>query len=254
MTRFTVELGLGDDVDGELELTVHLVPPVESEIMVELEALLGRFVRAGDRGAFVRAELPPTAARFTVRSRSLKGSGITYICDVAGTDPRFARVLRNALVMFSEVSHPVQSLCVRAKGARGSLPHGIGGPAVDEYYPSVSQRLTFPHEVTPADALRGSRYAVISFARALDDACADKVVAWLEDWSEMAMGGYAASEQSLESGDCAIFDAIPDLRDEATVEMPVSMFGAPDIAWSSLLNLCGRIDAELASVASVTIR
>lgn len=255
MPRFTTHFALAPAVDGEVEIEVFLVPPVDPAIVNELEVLLGHFFNACARGAFVLEDLDPTKAVFLVNARRVLGSGLSFICHVAGIDPRcFTGVLRNDLVMFTELNHPVRSLNVRMKGARGSVPPSLGTSSIDNVYPPVSKHLSFRYEIAPSDDPKSSRYVEISLAQPLSDDASSTIVEWIEDWAEMAMGGFALSEKDLESGECAIFDAIPDLRDEATIEVPISMFGAPDVAWNTLLNLCGRIDLEIASVKFVSIR
>lgn len=247
------DVGLSPVVTGPVELVVSLAPPIDPAMLEELRAYLADFLFVADRGAFVIADRPPEAASLAVTAEHSTAAGFVLVCEAANLDRRFVQVLRNMCVMFSAVHHPVAYVRARMAGVPlGPLPP-IDPTAVTERYPPRSKHLRFGHELTIGGDYRGPRYAEISFASALDEPFADEIVAWLRTWANVALGGFSSSEAELESGDCAIFDAVPDLRDPATIEVPVAMFGAPACAWNTFLNLCGRIDAELARVVAVEI-
>jgi hypothetical protein len=181
---------------------------------------------------------------------------VAWTCSTRAIDHRVAQVLRNTLVMFDQVVHPVESLQMVSDPSPGSPARSVrvlGIDPMDEVYPPVSAILGFRARIHPNPGHNAQRIVTISFARPLPDPELQTILEWLDDWGEAVRGAYADDEDVLETGDCAIFDVAPDIEDDVTIEMPILRVGAPDVAWNSLLNLCGRIGTDVATVTQVEI-
>ncbi len=248
-----LDLALADAITGPLELELSLQPPVDVAAVAELRAFIEDFVTIADAGAFVTERNPPTTAGFSVVAESNEPAGFRLSCNVANLDGRFIRVLRNLTVMFTHVTHPVRTLRARSPGARPSTLPELGTLSLEAAYPPMSGQLGIAVNLDADGDHRGPRYAELSFASGVPDPQADAILRLFEAWGNVALGGYAETEAELQSGDCAIFDAQPDLRDDATIEVSIGSFGAPRCAWNSFSNLCGTVHQTMASMLHLEI-
>jgi len=183
-------------------------------------------------------------------------TGFVWECEAKAVDPRFAQVFRNDMVMFNQLHHLVQRLEMQAIIAPpptgASLPE-LGSRSLTDTYPPRSKQLSFRINHEQPEDFRGGRRVEIVFAQPLSDNALEKTLDWLELWADVSLGIYAENEEDVETGECAIFDAVPDITDDYTIEMPIEMFGAVEEAWHSLFNLCERISTDIASISTVAV-
>ena len=95
-----------------------------------------------------------------------------------------------------------------------------------------------------------------SFAKPVSNENLETMTQWLEDWEASPFVAVTPTTrmQLRNGGLCHLRRDTGPIEDDYTVQMPILRVGAPDIAWNSLLNLCGRIHSDLASIARVEIR
>jgi len=254
--RFDVEIALANVLSEPVHIDVTLAGAPPTGIFDELSRVARDFFQLADAGAYVAASAAPTDAVFQVVEERREPPRMEWICRTTAIDPRIAQVFRNILVMFHQLHHPV----AHATMALQRLPRPplrtlppLGTLAVQQVYPSVSSRLPFSVAQRLPRASRSGRRVEVECTAPIPDTALRHVVDMFELWSDVSLAAYASSEDDVWSGECAIFDALPDIMDDYTVEMPIERFGAPEVAWYSLLNLCGRIDRDVTRIAKVTI-
>ncbi len=253
MSGPVLDLALPAVIDGPIELSFALAAPVDVEIVPDFRALIGDVLTIASHGAFVAQNYHPTASTLRLIHEQPHPTGFTLQCEVTKLDHRFARVIRNLCVMYSQVTHEVHRFGARVRGLQpiGLIP--LNPDNVAAAYPPRSDKLAFPIQIGDDGEYRGPRYVELMFAGRLDDDLADEFIALFVAWGNASLGGFSSSEIELSRGDCAIFEAAPDLRDEATLEIPISMFGAPACAWNPLLNVCGTLNRTRAGLRGVEI-
>lgn len=248
------EIALLPRLDGLVRLEVSLARPVPRTALDELSSVARSFFRLADLGAYVIETALPESALFQAVGEHRTSHEIAWDCQVAATDSRIAQVFRNILVAFTQLHHPVSRLLMRTPAAIPiiALPP-LGNKTMAQTYPARVRQLRFriDHRL-PRSAHAGRRYE-IEFTQQLTDGSLQRIVERLALWASVSLGAYATDETDLWSGECAIFDALPDIMDNYTVEMAIERFGAPEVAWNSLLNLCGRVNADIASIDAVRI-
>lgn len=262
MSRFDMSIQIRNNIALPRELncpvrvTVMLKAPVPDDTLQELDELVQGIFRMADLGAYVCEQSLPADARFKLIDRQRQATGFVWECDARAVDRRFSQVFRNSMVMFNQLHHQVESLEMRAMTTPapegGPLPE-LGERSMAETYPPQSTHLQFriDHEL-PDDSRNGARVE-IGFVQPLGDEALEQILEWLELWATVSLGAYAETEEDAKTGECAIFDASPDITDDYTIEMPIEKFGAVEEAWNSLLNLCERISKEVARIATVII-
>jgi len=250
------EIALSPQVDGPVRLAVGLQPPVPESALNRLAAAIEDFLRLASLGAYVVEALSPVASTVQVLTRNVGHVGVTCDVHAVGIDARIAQVLRNSLVAFGRLNHPVAVVSLRGVDSV-SVPTvelvPLGMAPLDRTYPPPSRHLGFDVTHARALGLRSPRRVEVAFRRALNDANLKGIIERFELWARVSFAAYASNEADLQTGECAIFDALPDIMDDSTVEMPIDKFGAPELAWSSLLNLCGRCSRDICEIVSVRI-
>lgn len=250
------EIAVPHHLDGAVRLDVRLSSPFPDTALDELISLTRSFFRLVGLGAYVVETLAPECSMVEVLSETRSGDDMTWDIQAVAIDARVVQVFRNILVAFSKLCHPVVFLSIRVLGSAivqaVELPP-LGSKLMDRTYPPTSGHLKFAVAKRPAYSARSGRRVEIEFAEPLGDERLRRIIDRLELWSTVSLGAYASNEIELWNGECAIFDAQPDIMDDYTVAMPIEKFGAPDIAWNSLLNLCGRCRQDICDIVSVTI-
>ena len=250
------EIALPERLDGVVLLQVRLSAAPPDGVFDELSSQVQGRLRLADMGAYVvQAVGPESSAAEALRERRIY-DGMAWEFRAVAIDARVAQVIHNMLVAFSKLIHPVEWFSMQAGDmddkSAVALP-SLGSRSLDQTYPPLSRRLRFEVRRAPRETRRGGRRVELAFAETLDDDSLARVIERLELWSSISLGAYAETEGDLWSGEAVIFDALPDIMDDYAVEMPIDKFGAPEIAWNSLLNLCGRCDRDIARITSVTI-
>ena len=256
ISAIQTSIALPTVLDCPLRWEVNFAAPVSDEVLDQLSALTRNFFRLAGLGAYVVETAAPENASFSAINEQRLSNGITWDCQAAATDWRIAQVFRNILVMFSQLHHPVQYLSIHAPTALPTAPLALpmlGTESMEQTYPPRSQRLNFKINYKPPRSARTGRRVEIEFAQHLTDSNARRIIEWLELWASISLGAYARDENDAWSGECAIFDALPDIMDDYTIEMPIEKFGAPEVAWNSLFNLSGRISVDIAVIGSIFI-
>lgn len=248
-----LDLAVPAVIDGPIELSFALEPPVDVDVVSDFRQLLGDVLMIAEHGAFVAQTHHPTASTLRLVHEQPNPTGFSLHCEASKLDHRFVRVVRNLCIMYSKVMHSVRSFGARAQGARPVGLIALDPDAIAAAYPPRSDKLAFPIQISDEGEYRGPRCAEIQFTGTLEDTVADEVIALFVAWGNASLGGYTRSEAELSSGDCAIFDVDPDLRDSATIEVPIAMFGAPSCAWDPFLNLCGTLNRTRAGLRVVEI-
>ena len=256
ISTILADVALPPVLAGAFRAEVRLADGPSVEAIAELSALVKAFFRLADLGAYVPAAAAPGRASCRVADEVRMPHGIAWRGHAQAVDWRFAQVFRNILVMFNQLHHPVWQFSLRADDSAHATPlelAPLGTRPMPATYPPLSLALPFVVERRDRGAASSSRRVAIEFAETLTQPNLSRTVDILELWSDVSLGGYASDEQDAWTGECAIFDAIPDIDDDMTVAMPIERFGAPDVAWFSMLNLCGRISGDVAPVVRVTI-
>lgn len=253
MSGPVLDLALPAVIDGPVELNFALAAPVDVEVVSDFRALIGDVLTIAAHGAFVAQAYHPTASTLRLVAEQPHPTGFTLQCEVTKLDHRFARVVRNLCVMYSKVTHEVHSFRAQVRGARSTGLIPLKPDDTSGAYPPRSDKLGFPFRIGDDGEYRGPRCAELNFAGGLGDELADELIALFVAWGNVSLGGFAASEAELSRGDCAIFEVDPDLRDDVTLEVPISMFGAPVCAWNPFLNLCGTLNRTRAGLRGVEI-
>lgn len=242
---------------GPLRVTVLLGEPADTEALEKLFRLTTQLFHLADLGAYVPAGIHPKDAAFKVVEVRGLPNGFVWECRVSGIDHRMAQVLRNDLVMFSQLHHPVERLALEILATPPQpgepLPE-LGSKVLSDTYPPQCNSLSFGVRYEPPDLSGGSRRVEIVFADFLSDQTVEQILDRLDLWADVSMGAYAENEMDAETGECAIFDVAGDLVDDYAIEMLIEIFGAPEEAWDSLLNLCERISTDIARVSKVIIQ
>jgi hypothetical protein len=249
------EVSLPPVVTGVMRTEVTLGDSATPEALGELSEMARAFFRLADLGAYVAENARPEQASCRVLREARSGHRMAWECEAAEIDRRFAQVFRNVLVMFNQLHHPVWQVAMRA-GASSSaaveLPP-LGSRPMDATYPPVSVTVPFPvHRREPGSG-RGGRRVALEFCEPVSEETLKSTVDLLELWGTVSLGAYARTESDVWSGECAIFDALPDIDDDNTIVMTIERFGAPEVAWFSLLNLIARLHTRVARVARVSI-
>lgn len=242
---------------GPLRVTVLLETPIQQKALDELSRLTKQLFRLADLGAYVPEGIHPKDASFEVTEERRLFNGIVWDCRVNGIDHRIAQLLRNDLVMFTQLHHRVQRLEFESHTPpplpAGPLP-ALGSRSLFDTYPPHFDNLSFSIRYEPLEYSGGGRRVEIVFSDLLGDQAVEQILDWLDLWADVSRGAYAENESDAETGDCAIFDAEADIVDDHAIEMLIEMFGAPEEAWNSLLNLCERISSDIARVSTIIIQ
>jgi hypothetical protein len=244
------------ELNCRLRVTVLLKPPVSVDALDELSAVVRKLFRLADVGTYVSEGSRPGDAFFRVVNEQRLATGIVWECDAKAVDHRFAQVLRNNMVMFNQLHHLVERIEMQAiitPPSTGAPLPDLGSRSLADTYPPRSKQLSFRINYEQPEDFRGGRRVEIVFAHPLSDKALEKTLDWLELWADVSLGVYAENEEDVETGECAIFDAVPDIADDYTIEMPIEMFGAVEEAWHSLFNLCERISTDIAPISTVAV-
>jgi hypothetical protein len=116
----------------------------------------------------------------------------------------------------------------------------------------VSSALRIPITKNAPFRDKSGRRATIEFVDPLSDDHLTRTIECLELWGTASFGAYGRSEEEVWHLDSAIFDVTADVMDDWTVEVSIERFGAPEVAWLSLMNLSGRF-TDIARVAKIVI-
>ena len=242
---------------GRVRIEVVLGAPASHDAFDRLSELVRQVLELADLGAYVVPTAHPCDASCRILEERRTPESIVWECESRVVDWRIAQILRNALIMFTQVHFPIAGLSVSAHAATpaisGTLPPLDARP-IQETYPPVFLGLQIPVHTTVPETCRGGRRAEITFINPPADEEVRRVIRYLDLWGAASFAAYASSEGEAWSGDATIFDVTADVADDSTVEVAIERFGAPEIAWSSLLNLCGRIDAEIGRISRVAIQ
>jgi hypothetical protein len=242
---------------GPLRVTVLLNAPPPGQALNELSHLATQLFQLARLGAYVPEGIHPKDASFEVTEERRLLNGIVWDCRVNGIDHRIAQLLRNDLVMYNQVYHPVQRMEIEIL-TKPPLPAGhlpaLGSKSLSDTYPPQFGNLSFNIKHEPLEYSGGGRRVEIVFSDFLSDQAVKQILDWLDLWADVSRGAYAENESDAETGECAIFDAEADIVDDHAIEMLIEMFGAPEQAWNSLLNLCERISSNIARVSMVIIQ
>ena len=248
------DIALPDVVNGPVRVEVTLLGASEEGAVDELAGVLRSVFGMADRGAYVTHAAAPQDAAFAVVNEQVGDFSITWECQARAIDWRIAQIVRNGLAMFTQVVHPVShfSIVSGESAVRRTLPP-LGGRSIAESYPGVSAALRIPVVKSTPHTSRGGRRVAIEFVDPLTDPALTRTIELLEMWGAASFGAYGSSEEEVWSGDAAIFDLTADVMDDWTVEAVIERFGAPEVAWFSLMNLCGRVHTDIAQVAKLII-
>jgi hypothetical protein len=249
-------LALADVVSGPVRVEAALLgAPEEEDTVAELAGVLRSIFAMADRGAYVTRAAAPQDASFAVVDDRISEFGVTWECQATATDWRISQIVRNALVTFTQIHQPVSHFSMVSPGPsaiRRTLPP-LGRRPVEESYPGLSNALQIPVLKSAPQTFRGGRRVAIEFVDRLSDPALKRTIELLEVWAAASFGAYASNEEDAWSVESAIFDVTPDVMDDWTVEVAIERFGAPEVAWFSLINLSGRFDTDIAPIASVVI-
>jgi hypothetical protein len=249
------EIALADVVSGLVRVEAELVAPAQERVLDELASVLRSVFAVADRGAYVARTAPPNEAAFQVMKEDVGDFAIAWDGQARATDWRLAQIVRNVLVMFTQVHHPIArfSMISGDSGAVRRILPPLGARPVDEAYPGVSALLAVPVEKSQPQTFRGGRRVAIEFVDRLGDAALKETIRLLELWGTASFGAYASDEREAWTGDAAIVDLTADIMDDWTVEAVIERFGAPEVAWNSLMNLTARVHTDIAPVAKLVI-
>jgi hypothetical protein len=253
--EFDVQVALPDVLTESVHIEVTLADGAPPPIFDELSRVARNFFHLADAGAYVIETAAPEDGRFQILDERREAQHMAWDCRASATDARLAQTFRNVLVMFHQLHYPVARMTMTAPRApqMHSLP-ALGSRPLRDTYPGVSTKLRFQVAHRHPQTNRVGRRVQIECTEQIADAALHHVLHLLELWSDVSMTAYARTEDEVWSGECAIFDALPDIMDEYTVELLLETFGAPEVAWHSLLNLCGRIDRDIVRISKVTIQ
>ena len=253
-------VALRPDYDGPVRVQVSLGAWEHSSDGDSLTDLVQDLFLLADRGAFVRGNAHPEDAAVRVQTVDYSPpSRYAWEVEARNLDHRFSQVLRNQMVMFSAVYCPVDEVSIEMLAVGHPRPASELPPidsmaaAGGDNYPPLSNRLHFDIEFEQVSDYRRARRAEVEFVDPISDHLLATGREWFDLWLSALDCAYASSEEALRSGRCAIFDGTTDILDEATLETRVEMWGAPEYAWNSYLNLVGRVDRDLARVAAVRV-
>jgi hypothetical protein len=249
------EIALADVVSGPVRVEVALAGVSEERALDDLASVLRSIFTMADCGAYVTHAASPKDAAFEVVDEQVGDFAITWECRARAVDWRFAQIVRNELVMFSQCEHPISRFSIvspEASALRRVLPP-LGGEPLDAWYPGVSAAVRIPIVKSTPHTFRGGRRVAIEFVDPLTDPALKATIDLLETWAAASFGAYGSTETELWNGESAISDVTPDVMDDWTVEAAIERFGAPEIAWASLINLAARFDTDIARVAKVVI-
>jgi hypothetical protein len=249
------DIALADVVSGAVRVEVTLAGASEEGAVGELASTLRSVFAVADRGAYVTPMAAPQDAAFTVLKEQVGDGAITWECQAQATDWRIARIVRNVLAMFTQVVHPVSHFSIvssASSAVRRVLPPLRSTP-IAELYPGVSAALRIPVVKSTPHTFRGGRRVALEFVDPVTDSALERTIELLELWAAASFGAYAHSEEEVWSGDAAIVDLTADVMDDWTVEAVIERFGAPEVAWASLMNLSGRVDTHIAPVKKLVI-
>jgi len=249
------DIALADVVSGAVRIEAALVGSSEEGTVDELSKLLRSVLRMADQGAYVTRAAAPRDAAFSIVNEQVGDFAIAWECEARATDWRVAQIVRNVLVMFTQVHHPVSLFSIvsaERSACRRTLPPLGGGP-VDASYPGLSAAVRIPVVKSAPRKFKDGRRAVIEFVEPLSDQGLGRTIELVETWGNASFGAYGSSEGEIWNGESAILDVTADVLDDWSVEVAIERFGAPEAAWASLINLAGRFDADIGRVAKVVI-
>lgn len=256
----TVKSAIDRNYDGPIRICVTLGPWEQDQDGPQLVQLVEDFLRLGDLGVFARSRVHPAdSVMRPIATHHAPPVQYVWDVDMRRVDPRFVQVFRNQMLMFSAVFCPVLHVTIEMLQPSRPLPPSavplLDSLAVEQgqVYPQLSQNLAIPITYEGAADYQSNRRAEVELSGSITDEMLETIREWFDLWARTLDCGYSSTEDRLQTGKCAIFDASTDILDVVTFETHIGTWGAPECAWDGYLNLVGRVDRDIGHVVAARI-
>ncbi|VAW59410.1 hypothetical protein MNBD_GAMMA08-2502 [hydrothermal vent metagenome] len=257
---FPIEFLVGDTIEQTLKITIRTSDAALPDDMERLSNLLNAFGNVVEGGGFPRAGISPNNSTVKVTAITPPDAlSLAYVWKAVNLDWRFINVLRNALLIFSQIHLPLQSLHI-IDITEGTKPiqkmlMPLTGYFQEGWYPEISSLLRFKviFEGRNIDEDEKMRRLLIDFESPLASNIVDMVIDRIEPWADVVFGGFASEASELMAGTCLIVDMDCNQFDEYTLECVVYEFCGAETAWNPLINMLGSIDYNIAKISHICI-
>jgi len=254
---FPIELIIGDSLEQTLKISIRMSDSAMPDDIERLCELLNAFGKVAGGGGFPRAGINPNNSKVDVSEVTLRDSSLVEcVWTSVNLDWRFIYVLRNSLLIFSQIHKPLQYLHIvditeGAKLKKTLAP--LTGYLQEALYPEMSSLPGFQVIFDSRDIDEKMRRLLIEFESPLASNTVDTVIDSIAPWADVAFGGFASEASELLAGTCLIVDMDCSQFDEYTLECVVHEFAGAEAAWNPLINMLGSIDHNIANISKVCI-